>query len=98
MSLEEPPVALRNALRLLASQARNEAALLDVSDPEHAFYTGVVAAAEDRLHPQASHVHDESWLAREPQSFREGYLKAGHVIAHAGPDMVRLMLPTYDRV
>lgn len=96
MSLQEPPVVLRNALRILADQARNEAALLDLCDPEHAFYSGVVAAAEDRLRPEVAGIHDETWLARESAPFRDGYLKASDVIAHAGPDPVRLMVPAFD--
>ena len=98
MSIHEPPIVLRNALRTLADQARAEAALLDICDPEHAFYSGVVTAAEDRLRPHVADIHDEVWLARESRPFRDGYLKASNVIANAEPNQLRFMLPTYDSV
>jgi hypothetical protein len=98
VSSEEPPVARRNALRQLAAEARQEAALLSLSDPQHAFYTGVAAAAEDQLHPAAADIHDEKWLAKQVSSFREGYLKTLHVIGGSGPETVRLLLPSPDHV
>lgn len=94
--ISEPPVALRNAIRQMAAEARREAALLALSDPEHAFYSGVVAATDDRLHPEAVGIHDEVWLGHQAPPFREGYLKAVHVMTGFSPDAGRLMLPHPD--
>ena len=93
MSTQEPPVVLHNALRQLAEEARREAVLLPMGSPEHAFYEGVAAAAENRLHLAQSELHDDRWLAAQISYFREGYLKASDVIAAAGHAPVRLYLP-----
>jgi hypothetical protein len=98
VSSEEPPVARRNALRQLAAEARREAALLSLSDPEHAFYAGVAAAAEDQMHPAAADIHGDKWLATQSNPFREGYLKTLHVIGGSGPETVRLLLPAPDHI
>lgn len=98
MSDDQAPVAvLPSLLRRLASEARQKAALLAMSDPQHSFYAGVAAAADDRLHPASAAIHDEQWLTKENSAFRDGYVKARQVIAHAGPQAIRLMLPTPDR-
>lgn len=80
-------------LRQLAGDARQRAALAAMADPEHAFYEGVVAAVEDRLHPPNLDIHGEAWLARQAAPFREGYVKGLAVVAGARPETARLLLP-----
>ncbi len=93
MGIVEPPMMLRNALRRLADDARREAAMVGMETELHAFYMGVVAATEDRIHPAMGDIHGEKWLQSEKPAFRDGYVKARHVIASAGPAPVRLHLP-----
>jgi len=93
MSMEDVPLVLNNALRRLSDEARTEAALVSMTSPAHAFYTGVAAAAEDRLRPARQDSHSTAWLNAEQPAFREGYLKALSVIAAAGHAPVRLLLP-----
>jgi hypothetical protein len=85
---------MQNALRQLADEARREAALIAMGSPEHAFYEGVVVAAEDRLHLARRELHDDRWLAAQTPHFREGYVKASDIIATAGHAPVRLYLPS----
>ncbi len=93
MSMQEVPLVLQNALRQLAAEARAEGALVPVESPAHAFYAGVAAAAEDRLHPARQDSHYQAWLDAERPAFREGYLKAASVIATSGHAPVHLLLP-----
>jgi hypothetical protein len=93
MNVEDVPLLLNNALRLLLDEARTEAALVPMTSPVHAFYAGVAAAAEDRLRPTRQDSHSTAWLDAEQPAFREGYLKASSVIASAGHAPVRLLLP-----
>ena len=93
MSMQEVPLVLRNALRQLVAEARAEAALVPLASARHAFYAGVVAAAEDRLRPARQDAHTEAWLDVERPAFREGYLKAASVIAAFGHAPVHLLLP-----
>ena len=81
MNSNEPPVALRNALRQLAQEATQRAASVAAGTAEHSFYVGVSTAAQDRLNPVHRDVRDEAWLERETLAFRDGYLKASNLIA-----------------
>jgi hypothetical protein len=80
-------------LRHFIEDARQHAAFLPMSDPEHAFYVGVVAAGEDRLRLQGAEGHNDEWLARQSPAFRDGYLKACHVIGSTGSGATRLVVP-----
>ena len=94
MTIEDVPLVLFNALRMLEREALQEAALVPMASREHAFYRGVVAAAQDRLHPVRREAHGDVWLAAETSAFRNGYLEASDAIAAAGHGPVRLPLPT----
>ena len=95
MSIQEPPIALRNTLHQLAEEARQRAASVPAGTADHDFYVGVITAAEDRLHPARQDAHDEAWLARQGPSFRDGYLKASDLIsAAAGHTPLHFPLPS----
>ena len=94
MTIHEPPVTLRNALRQLGEDARRQAASVMAGTGEHDFYVGVLTAAEDRMHPERLDAHDEAWLERQECSFRDGYLKASNLIgASAGHVPFHFQLP-----
>ncbi len=68
MSVTEPTIVLRNALRQLANDARSQASSVEMDSPHHSFYVGVMTAAQDQLHPVRADHHDEAWLAHESRT------------------------------
>lgn len=88
-------IALHSALRQLATEARVRAGLTDAGSSDHDFYSGVRKAAEDNL--SSASQQDGGDLAREPDAFREGYLKVAAMISavSANPP-VHLAMPLPD--
>jgi hypothetical protein len=87
------PIPLR-AVRDLIAAARTERAACSVHSPEHEFYLGVEAAAQEVLRAGSTRSRDQ--LDREPDAFREGYLKTSNLLAtalSASEAPLRLSLP-----
>ena len=92
METREPDLVLRNAIKRLADEAMNAAAVVALGSAEHDFYSGVRSAAERHLHPGLAAINDLEWLDREPPAFRNGYLEASTLIAMA-PAKAAMQLP-----
>jgi len=83
-------------IRRLADEARQAAARVPLGSAEHAFYSGVLSAAERHLHAGLMAADDPAWLDREPAAFRDGYLEASTLIGLASAKSpVHLPLPAY---
>jgi len=85
-----------NDIRRLAHEARQAAARAPLGSAEHAFYSGVLSAAERHLHAGLMAVDDPAWLGREPAAFRDGYLETSTLIGLASAESpIHLPLPAY---
>ena len=90
-------VVLLNAVRQLASDARQAAALLRLDAPEHEFLAGVQHAAQRRLQPGLAAIEPPD-LDRRSRPFQDGYLRATTLIglAASGTSPLHFALPRYS--
>lgn len=100
MSISPQRPILVQAVRDLVAAARSERALVPQDSGERQFYLGVQAAAEEVLHPELGVSRDESWLAHQSPSFREGYMKTSTRLTTAktaAEPPLRVPLPKPDQ-
>ena len=83
---------LLNAVRQLAGEARQAAAVLPIDSPDHEFYAGVQYAAERRLRPGLAAIEPHD-LDLRSRPYRDGYVSASTLIGLAAASTNSLHIP-----